>query len=140
MNLGKFDRLCHGLKARVQLEEIFDRNKFDKNRERYVIPMHRKNFWTNKWMQKPRKKMYKLQVQHCDPSAQYRRSWGTYKRKRGLSLCYNCRRPRHLAKECPSVGPICLCCKVVGHEVEDFPRMIARVEQMNMTVKNQIPI
>jgi hypothetical protein len=38
----------------------------------------------------------------------------------------------HLAKECPSTGPICLCCKAIGHEVEDFPRMIAKVENMNM--------
>jgi hypothetical protein len=27
----------------------------DRNNERYVIPMHRKNVWTNKWMQDPRK-------------------------------------------------------------------------------------
>jgi hypothetical protein len=58
---------------------------------------------------------------------------GTYKRKRGLKLCYNCRRPGHLAKKCPGIGPICLCCKIVGHEVEDFLRMIAKVERMNMS-------
>jgi hypothetical protein len=58
--------------------------------------------------------------------------WGTYKRKRGLTLCYNYRRPRHLVKECPGTGPICLCCKIVGHEVEDCPRMIAKVEMMNI--------
>jgi hypothetical protein len=99
--------------------------------------MHRKNFWTNNWMQEPRKNFCRLQVQHCDPSAQYRRGWGTYKRKRGLTLCYNCRRPGHLAKECPGIGPICLCCKIVGHEVEDCPRMIAKVEQMNMSQENK---
>jgi hypothetical protein len=44
MNLGMFDRFCPSLKARAQLEEIIDLNKFDRNRERYVIPMHRKNF------------------------------------------------------------------------------------------------
>jgi hypothetical protein len=137
MNLGMFDRLCPSLKARVQLEERVDLNKFDRTRERYVIPMHRKNFWTNEWMQEPRKNFCRLQVQHCDPSAQYRRSWGTYKRKRGLTLCYNCRRPRHLAKEFPGAGPICLCCKIVGHEVEDCPRMIAKVEQMNMSQENK---
>jgi len=49
-----------------------------------------------------------------------------------LTLCYNCRIPGHLAKECPGTGPICLYCKIVGHEVEDFPKMIAKVEQMNM--------
>jgi hypothetical protein len=61
---------------------------------------------------------------------------GTYKRKRGLTLCYNCRILGHLAKECPGTCPICLCCKTVGHEVEDCPRMIAKVEQMNMRQEN----
>ena len=51
MNLGMFDRFCPILKARVQLEERVDLNEFDRNRETYVIPMHRNNFWTNKWMQ-----------------------------------------------------------------------------------------
>jgi hypothetical protein len=137
MNLGMFDRFCPSLKARVQLEEKVDLNKFDRNKERYVIPMHRKNFWTNEWMQEPRKIFCRLQAQHCDPSAQYRRSWGTFKRKRGLTLCYNCRRPGHLAKECPGIGPICLYCKIVGHEVEDCPRMIAKVERMNMSQENK---
>jgi hypothetical protein len=51
-------------------------------------------------------------------------------------LCYNCRRPGHLAKECPGAGPICHCCKIVGHEVEDCPRMIAKVERMNIRQEN----
>jgi hypothetical protein len=56
MNLGMFDRFGPSLKTRAQLEERrFDLNKFDRDSERYVIPMHRKNFWTNKWMQDPRK-------------------------------------------------------------------------------------
>jgi hypothetical protein len=63
---------------------------------------------------------------------QYRRGWGLFKRKTGLTLCYNCIRPRHLAKEFPDTGPICLCCKAIGHEVEDCPMMIAKVENMNM--------
>jgi hypothetical protein len=135
MDLGMFDRFCPSLKTRAQLEERrFDMNKSDRNNERYVIPMHRKNFWTNKWMQDPRKNF--LQVHHCDPSAQYRKGWGSFKRKRGLTLCYSCRRPGHLAKECPGTGPICLCCKVVGHEVLDCPRMIAKVEKMNMRQEN----
>jgi hypothetical protein len=132
-----FDRFCPSLKARVHLEERVDLNKFDINKERYAIPMHRNNFWTNKWMQEPRNNFYRLQVQHCDPSAQYKRGWGTYKRKRGLTLCYNYIRLRHLAKECPSVGPVCLCCKIVGHEVEDCPRMIAKVEKMNTSQENK---
>jgi hypothetical protein len=136
MNLGMFDRFCPSLKTRAQLEERVDLNKFDRDSERYVIPMHRKNFWTNKWMQEPRKNFCRLQVHHCDPSAQYRKGWGSFKRKRGLTLCYNCRRPGHLAKECPGIGPICLCCKAIGHEVEDFPRMIAKVEKMNMRQEN----
>jgi hypothetical protein len=136
MNLGMFDIFCPSLKNRAQLEERVDLNKFDRNREKYVIPMHRKNFWTNKWMQEPRKNFCRLQVQHCDPSAQYRKGWGSFKIKRGLTLCYNCRRSGHLAKECPGTGPICLCCKFIGHEVEDFPRMIAKVEKMNMRQEN----
>jgi hypothetical protein len=136
MNLGLFNRFCPSLKTRAQLEERVDVNKFDRNRERYVIPMHRNNFWTNKWMHEPRKNFCRLQVQHCDPSAQYRKDWGSFKRKRGLTLCYNCKRLGHLAKECPGIGPICLCRKAIGHKVEDFPRMIAKVEKMNMRQEN----
>jgi hypothetical protein len=98
--------------------------------------MHRENFWTNKWMQEPRKNFCRLQIQHCDPSTQYKMGWGTYKRKRGLKLCYNCSRSRHIAKECPGIGPICLCCKIVGHEVEDCPKIISKVERMNMRQEN----
>ena len=54
MNLGMFNRLCPSLKARAQLEESVDLSKANRNDEIYVIPMHRKNFWTNKWMQEPR--------------------------------------------------------------------------------------
>jgi hypothetical protein len=135
MDLGMFDKFCPSLKTRAQLEERrFDMNRSDRNNERYVIPMHRKNVWTNKWMQDPRKNF--LQVSYCDPSAQYRKGWGSFKRKRGLTLCYSCRRPRHLAKECPGRGPTCLCCKAMDHEVLDFPRMIAKLERMNMRPEN----
>jgi hypothetical protein len=63
MNLGMFDRLCPSLEAREQIEQGNDLNKFDRNRERYVISMHRNKFWTNKWMQEPRKNFCRLQVQ-----------------------------------------------------------------------------
>ena len=105
-----------------------------KNSERYVIPMHRKNVWTNKWMEYPRKSF--LQVSYWDPNAQYRKGWGSFKRKRGLTLFYSCRRPGHLAKEFPGRGPIFLCCKDTGHEVLDFPRMIDKVEKINMRQEN----
>ena len=50
-----FDKFCPSLKTRAQLEyRIFDRTRSDKNNDIYVIPMHRKNVWTNKWMQDPR--------------------------------------------------------------------------------------
>jgi hypothetical protein len=83
MNLGMFDRFGPSLKTRAPLEERrFDMNKFDRNSERYVIPMHRNNFWTNKWMKDPRKNLCRLQVHQCDPSAQYKKGWGLLKRKR----------------------------------------------------------
>jgi hypothetical protein len=135
MDLGMSNRFCPSLKTRAQLDERrMDMSRFDKNSERYVIPMHRKNVWTNKWMQDPRKNF--LQVSYCDPSAQYRKGWGSFKRKRGLNLCYSCRSPRHLAKECPGRGRSCLCCKAMDHEVLYFPRMIAKVEKMNMRQEN----
>jgi hypothetical protein len=130
-----FDRFRTSMKTRAPLEERrFDMNRSNQVNKRYVIPMHRNNFWTNKWMQDPRKNF--LEVHYCDPSAQYRKGWGSFKRKRGLNLCYNCRRPRHLAKECPVTGPSCLFCKFVGHEVLDCPRMIDKVERMNMRQEN----
>jgi hypothetical protein len=137
MDLGMFDRFGANLKTREKLEEgRFDLNRFDRNSERYVLPMHRNNFWTFKWTQEPRKNVCRLQIHYYDPSAQYRKGWGLFKRKRGLILCYNCRRLGHLAKEFPGIGPICLCCKAVGHKVLDFPRMIARVEKMNLRQEN----
>jgi hypothetical protein len=60
------------------------------------------------------------------------KGWGSFNRKRGLTLCYSCRRPRHLAKEFSSRRPSCLCCKDMDHEVLDYPRMIAKVEKINM--------
>jgi hypothetical protein len=108
-------------------------NRSDKNNDRYVIPMHRKNVWTNKWMQDPRKNL--LQIGPYDPGAKYRRGWGSVTRKRGLTLCYSCRKPGHLAKECPGGGPSCLCCKALDHEVLDCPRMIARLKGMNLNPK-----
>jgi hypothetical protein len=78
MNLGMFDRFYPSLKTRVLIDERrFDMNRSDMNSEKYVIPMHRKNVWTNKCMQDPRKKC--LQVSYHDPSAQYRKGWGSFK-------------------------------------------------------------
>jgi hypothetical protein len=55
MNLGMFDKICPSLKTRELIDEIrFDMSRSDKNSERYVIPMHRENVWTKKWMQDPR--------------------------------------------------------------------------------------
>ena len=68
MNLSMFNRFYPSLKAMSQLEERVDLSKFNRNEKRYVIPMHIKSFWTNKWMQEPRNIF--LQVEHCDPSAQ----------------------------------------------------------------------
>ena len=63
-----FDKIWPSLKGRDYLDERrFDMNRSDKNSERYVIPMHRKNDWTNKWMQDPRKNF--LHVKYYDPSA-----------------------------------------------------------------------
>jgi hypothetical protein len=134
MNLSMFNRFCPSLKAMAQLEERVDLSKFNRNEERYVIPMHIKSFWTNKWMQEPRNIF--LQVEHCDPSAQYIRGWGTFKIERGLTLCYNCRRLGHISKEFLGAGPICLYCKIFGHEVEDCPRIIAKFERMNVRQEN----
>jgi hypothetical protein len=135
MDLGMFDKKIPSLKTRAQLEERrFYMSRSDRNNERYVIPMHRKNVWTNKWMQDPRKNF--LQVSHYDPSAQYKKGWGSFKRKRGLTLCYSCRRSGHLAKEFPGRRPSCLYCKAMDHEVLDFPRMITKVERMNMRQEN----
>ena len=63
-----FDRFCPSLKTRALIDERnFDFNRSDKHNDRYVIPMHRNNFWTNQWMQDPIKNF--LQASHYDPSA-----------------------------------------------------------------------
>ena len=63
-----FDKFCPILKSREQLDERrFDMIRSYRNDDKYVIPMHRKNVWTNKWMQDPRNNF--LQVSYCDPSA-----------------------------------------------------------------------
>jgi hypothetical protein len=56
MDLGIFDKIYPILKSRTLIEERrFDMSIYDKNSEKYVILMYRKNVWTNKWMQDPRK-------------------------------------------------------------------------------------
>jgi hypothetical protein len=80
MDLGMFDRFCPSSKIRVLVDERkFDMSRSNKNSERYVIPMHRKNVWTNKWMQDPRKKC--LEVRYYDPSMQCRKSRESVKRR-----------------------------------------------------------
>jgi hypothetical protein len=131
MDLGLFDKICPILKTRALIDERrFDMSRSDKNSERYVIHMHRENVWNNQWMQDPINNL--LWVSYHDPSSHYRRGWGSFRRKRGLTLCYSCRKPEHIAKECPGRRPSCLYCKVMDHEFLDFPRMIAKVERMNM--------
>jgi hypothetical protein len=44
MNLSMFNRLCPSLRARAQMKERVDLSKFNGNKERCVIPMHRKSF------------------------------------------------------------------------------------------------
>jgi hypothetical protein len=130
-----FDRLCPSLKPRSLIDERkFDMNRSGKHNDRYFIPMHRKNVWTNKWMQYPRKNF--LQASYHDPGVQYRRSWGSFKKKRRLTLHYSCKKPGHLAKECPGGKLSCLCCKALDHEVLDRPRMIVKLERMNLHEEN----
>jgi hypothetical protein len=46
-----FNKIYPSLKTRALIEERrFDMSRSDKNSEIYVIPMHRKNVWTNEWM------------------------------------------------------------------------------------------
>jgi hypothetical protein len=55
MDIGMFDKIYPSLKTMELIDErIFDMSRYDNNSERYVIPMHRENVWTNKWMQDPR--------------------------------------------------------------------------------------
>ena len=78
MGLGMLDRFYPNIKTRALIDEIkFDMNIFDKYNDRNVIPMHRKNILTNKWMHDPRKSF--VQASYHDLGAQYRRSWGTFK-------------------------------------------------------------
>ena len=75
MHLGMFKRVYPSLKTEALIDERrLDMSRSYRNNERYVIPMHRKNFWTNKWMRDPRKNF--LQVTYHEPSAQYKKVWG----------------------------------------------------------------
>ena len=38
--------------------------------------------------------------------------------------------------ECLGERPSCLCCKALDHEVLDFPRMIVKLERMNLNEQN----
>ena len=63
MDLGMFDRFGPRLKPRALIEKRkFDMNRSDKHNDKYVIPMHRKNVWTNKWMQDPRKNFLQVTI------------------------------------------------------------------------------
>jgi hypothetical protein len=82
------DRFYPNLKTRALIDERrFDMSRSNKNSEKYVILVHRKNVWTNKCMQDPIKKCF-LVIYH-DPSVQYKKGWGSFERKRGLTLCYS---------------------------------------------------
>ena len=131
MDLDIFDRFFPSLKPRALIDERkLDMNRSDKNIDIYVIPMHRRNVWTNEWMQDPRNNL--LHIGPYDPGAKNRRGWGSVTRKRGLTLYYSYKRPGYLAKEFSDRRHSCLCCKAMDHEVLEFPRMIAKVERMNM--------
>jgi hypothetical protein len=70
-----FDRFSPSLKPRELIDERnFDMNRSDKHNDRYVIPMHRKNVWTNKWMQDPRKNF--LQANYHDPRCAVQKKLG----------------------------------------------------------------
>jgi hypothetical protein len=58
------------------------------------------------------------------------------KRKRGLTLCYSYKNPGHIAKAYPRRRPSFLCCKTMNHEVLECPRMIAKIESMNIRQEN----
>ena len=69
MNLGILDRFCPRLKTRALLDErMFHMNRSDKNNERYVIPMHRNNFWTNQWMQDLERNFCRLAIMTLESS------------------------------------------------------------------------
>jgi hypothetical protein len=71
-----FDRFYPILKTRTLLyERRFDMNRYDKNSDRYVITMHRKNVWTDKLMQDPRNNLF--HIGPYDPGVKYIRGWGS---------------------------------------------------------------
>ena len=133
MNLGMLDRFCPSLKTRALLDGI----KFDRS-DKIMIDMLclciERMFGLIDGC-RILERIF-LQANYHDPSAQYKRGWGSFKRKRGLTLCYSCKKSGHLAKECPRRRPNCLCCKAMNHEVLDFPRMISNLEEMNMRQEN----
>jgi len=91
MSLNSFNRFCPSFINRTQLRENIELSRVSGNNEKYVIPMHRQNCWTNKWMQEPRencwtdkwmqeprKNVYGIQEHQWNPrrSYQYRTDWG----------------------------------------------------------------
>ena len=63
-------------------------------------------------------------------------------------VCYNCNKAGHLARDCRNLTTTCQYCRAVDHVIEQFPQLIAKIQERNsaptqniqMIVVEQIPV